>query len=160
MDQGFQGRRRSSVFGARACFAFLACGCVSLTLGIAGASVNAAPVFAPMTNYVIDEPSSIAIGDLNGDRKPDLATASDIESTVTVLINKGGGRFRSLHHVGLGAGIPYSVAIGDLNGDGKQDLATADAGADSVSVLLNQGGGTFQRRRDYATAEGPESRLR
>ena len=35
-------------------------------------------------------PSSIAIGDLNGDSKPDLATANLDASIVTVLVNGGG----------------------------------------------------------------------
>jgi beta-lactam-binding protein with PASTA domain len=33
---------------------------------------------------------SVAIGDLNGDAKPDLATANDISNTVSVFINTPG----------------------------------------------------------------------
>ena len=36
---------------------------------------------------------SVAIGDLNGDRKPDLVTANADGPTVSVLLNRGDGSF-------------------------------------------------------------------
>jgi hypothetical protein len=86
------------------------------------------------------EPSSVAIGDLNGDGKPELAiTNSDQLSAVSVLANKGDGSFEAKidHRTGR---FPQQVAIGDLNGDGRSDLATANLAVASVSVLLNRPG--------------------
>jgi hypothetical protein len=81
-------------------------------------------------------PQSIAIGDLNGDHKPELATAnSDI--TVSVLANRGDGSFQAKRDY-LTRSDLFSVAIGDLNGDGKPDLATANY--NTVSVFLNATG--------------------
>src|SRR5438045_2038432 len=41
------------------------------------------------------EPSSVVIGDLNGDGKLDLATANEDNDTVSVLLNRGDGSFRA-----------------------------------------------------------------
>jgi hypothetical protein len=119
------------------------------TLLFAGSAAS----FAQARNYETGaEPVSVAIGDLNGDGKLDLATANDnADGTVSVLVNRGDGSFRAKRDFRTGGG-PFSVAIGDLNGDGKPDLATANFVEDgAVSVLLNRGDGNFQPKRDYAT---------
>jgi hypothetical protein len=83
---------------------------------------------------------SVAISDLNGDRKPDLATANPFANTVSVLVNRGDGSFQAKLDYGTGL-RPWSVAIGDLNGDGKPDLATANYYAPgTVSVFANTPG--------------------
>jgi hypothetical protein len=84
-------------------------------------------------------PHSVAIGDLNGDGKPDLATANAVGNTVSVLLNRGDGNFKDRLDYRTGD-FPRSVAISDLNGDGKPDLATANFNADTVCVLLNTTG--------------------
>ena len=100
---------------------------------------------------------SVAIGDLNGDGKQDLATANLEGNTLSVLLNNG-ARFGAKADYGTGR-EPHSVAIGDLNGDGRLDLASANAGEDpsTVSVLLNKGGGTFQAKVDYESGYAPYS---
>jgi hypothetical protein len=104
-------------------------------------------------------PNSVAIGDLNGDRKPDLATANIYQPahskayTVSVLLNRGGGRFRAPRDYRTGAN-PDSIAIGDMNGDRKLDLVNANE-ENTISVLLNRGNGTFRARREYRTGPGP-----
>ena len=40
-------------------------------------------------------PVSVAIGDLNGDGKPDLAAANPDANTVSVLLNRGDGSFHA-----------------------------------------------------------------
>jgi hypothetical protein len=86
-------------------------------------------------------PTSVAIGDLNGDGKPDLVTANDV-GTISVLMNRGDGSFQPrLDYASGGGPESPSVAIGDLNGDGKPDLVAANFQADSVSVLLATTGG-------------------
>ena len=95
-------------------------------------------------------PSAVAVGDLDGDGKPDLAVAT--ASSVSVLLNRGSTLAPPADYkVGPS---PMSLAIADLNGDGKPDLATA-ANEDSSSVLLNRGDGTFRRGRDYDSTSGP-----
>ena len=84
-------------------------------------------------------PVSVAIGDLNGDGKPELATANYNANTISVLANAGDGSFQSKIDYSTGSG-PRSVAIGDLNGDGKLDVATANWASNTVSVLINTPG--------------------
>jgi hypothetical protein len=102
-------------------------------------------------------PSAVVIGDLDGDRAPDLAVAmvdKDISGAggIAVLGNDGDGAFEAWHVYPLGAD-PASIAIGDVNADGSADLATANTYAGTVSVLLNDGHGRFPARRDYATGD-------
>src|SRR5206468_5832743 len=102
---------------------------------------------------------SVAIGDLNGDGKSDLAVANFAETygnTVSVLLGNGDGSFGPKSDYGTGSG-PYSVASGDLNGDGKPDLAVANERSLTVSVLLGSGDGTFGPKTDYGAGSGPYS---
>ena len=156
--EGWSGR-----CGIRGGAVLLVCAGLALTLGVAALSASSAPSFAAAKNYTTGEgPDSVAIGDLNGDGKPDLATANSgatansEEATVSVLLNRGDGSFEA--HRDYATGVrPDSVAIGDLNGDGKPDLATANFGPDTVSVLLGRGDGSFQSKLDYRTGNDPES---
>jgi FG-GAP-like repeat/PASTA domain/FG-GAP repeat len=100
-------------------------------------------------------PYALAVADLNGDRKLDLAVANADANTVSVLLNKGNGNFRTARDYATGT-EPSSIAAGDLNGDGKADLATANSKANTVSVLVNSGSGGFKTRHDYATDRDPE----
>src|SRR2546428_447945 len=51
------------------------------------------PTFQPKVDYPTgSSPSSVAIGDLNGDGKPDLAVAN--LTTVSVLLGNGNGTFQ------------------------------------------------------------------
>src|SRR5712692_5086916 len=99
-----------------------------------------------------DWPYSVAVGDLNGDAKPDLATADWGSATVSVLLGNGDGTFQAKVAYVTGYG-PRSVAIGDLNGDAKPDLATADSDSNAVSILLGKGDGTFKAKVDYPAGD-------
>ena len=132
----------------------------SLVLGSsvsAAAPTGSAPSFDLARSYATGHaPESVAIGDMNGDGKLDLATANAFDMTVSVLLNRGDGRLQVKLDYQTGD-WPLSVAIGDLNSDGKLDLATANFNANTVSVLLNIGEAGFQPRRDYATGDIPDS---
>ena len=99
---------------------------------------------------------------MNGDGKPDLATANSYADTVSLLLNTGAGRFgarrdykvRGNPSLNRSGGDPVSVAIADLNQDGKPDVVTANAAiveAGTVSVFVNQGRGRFRPELVYAT---------
>src|SRR6267143_783252 len=98
------------------------------------------------------EPVFVAVGDLNGDRTPDLVVANSF-AAVSVLLGNGDGTFGA--NTDLPIGGATSVAIADLNADGKLDLAVT--GSSSVSVLLGNGDGTFGAKTDFTTGPGPAS---
>jgi hypothetical protein len=110
------------------------------------------------TDFATDNGSwSVAVGDLNGDGKLDLATANSFfpSNSVSVLLGNGDGSFGATTNSATGSNAK-SVAIGDLNGDGKLDLATANSSPGTVSVLLGNGDGSFATHTDYVT--GTDSR--
>src|SRR6266705_1656855 len=113
-------------------------------------SAAAAPLFAaPFLSFDTgSQPWSVAMGDLNGDGKPDLAVANSYSGTVSVLLGNGNGSFGAHTDFGTGSN-PMSVVIGDLNSDGTPDLATANYHSSMVSVLLGNGDGSFGAKTDF-----------
>ena len=97
----------------------------------------------------------MAVGDFNGDGRPDLAVANFGSGTVSVLMDTTAAgattlSFAAQQTFAVGAG-PISVAVGDFNGDGKPDLAVANHGSNTVSVLTGHDGG----RRDHGRLRPP-----
>jgi hypothetical protein len=102
---------------------------------------------SPISYTVGESPDSIAIADLNGDGRVDLAIANE-SNDVSVLLGNGDGTFRIPTNYVSGV-IPVSLAVADFNHDGKLDLATVNGGAaigggGTIGVLLGNGDGTFQ----------------
>jgi hypothetical protein len=89
-----------------------------------------------------DVPESVAVGDFNGDRRPDVVTANGDSDDVSVLLGDGAGGFTAAAPVPAGDGA-WFVAAGDLNRDRKPDLAVANVYEDTVSILLGDGSGDF-----------------
>jgi len=78
----------------------------------------------------------VAVGDFNGDGKPDLAVANEYSDNVSVLLGNGDGSFQAAQNFGAD-NHPFSVAVGDFNGDGKPDLAVVNGYSANISVLIN-----------------------
>ena len=105
--------------------------------------------FTSPTFAVGTSPDAQAVGDFNGDGKPDLVVVNQGANTMSVLLGNGDGTFQPKTDYATGTS-PEGVAVGDFNGDGKADVAVANTGSDSVSILLGNGDGTFQPRTDIA----------
>jgi len=79
-------------------------------------------------------PTSVAVGDLNGDGYPDLIVSFINSGTIGVYLNNGTGAFGD--PIGFETdGAVASLALGDMNGDGKLDVVAATV--NGVAVLLN-----------------------
>ena len=100
-------------------------------------------------------PVAVAIGDLNGDGKPDLAV-SDTTGISILLQNPAlPGQFLPFSTIAVGAGGTSGVAIADLNGDGKADVVAATAS--DVSVFLQNPGapGSFLAPAHFTVGAQP-----
>jgi hypothetical protein len=122
---------------------------------------RAVPSFlAPLNTPTGSQPSSVAVGDFNGDGIPDVAVTNLGNSSVTTLLGKGDGTFQDPITYRVGTS-PRFVAVGDFNGDGNLDLAVVNhvslSSPGSVEVLLGNGDGTFADASSYPVGMGPSA---
>lgn len=110
------------------------------------------------------QPYAVAIGDLDGDGKPDLVTANRGANSVSVLRNTTTSSLSFAAKTDFAVGpFPSAVAIGDLDGDGKPDLVVANSngntgGPSTVSILINTstpGNLSFQAHTTFAVGANP-----
>ena len=138
---------------------------VTLLLNAGGGTFD-----APTHVSVGKVPWNIALGDLNGDGRADLAvanhgTGTELElrdSGVSVLLATAGGGFGAPTKYAAGVG-PTAVRIADLDSAGGADLIVANygysgigapEGTSSVSVLLGNAGGGFAAMNNLTAVPG------
>jgi hypothetical protein len=85
---------------------------------------------------------TVALGDLNGDARTDIATVGELSSYLSVYQNLSmHGSFTNgslAPRVDFGAGWnAWGLSIGDLDGDGRPDLVFCNAYDDTVSIYQN-----------------------
>jgi hypothetical protein len=113
-----------------------------------GDGTFSAPVTVNGRNCTTTVASNIAMSDLDGDGRPDLAFFCDDQ--LRVFLNRGGpGLLAGAVSYPGAAAVPMTghsfprAAVGDLNADGYVDLAILDGVSSTVSLFFNRGDGTF-----------------
>jgi VCBS repeat-containing protein len=110
-------------------------------------------------------PTSVAVGDFNGDQDLDLAVANEYSGEISALRGGAGSSFtRTVVASGSDpvdpVSDPVSVAVGDFNQDADPDLAIAEQSPGQVRVLLGGAGDSFATATKVppdTVAEGPLS---
>lgn len=102
---------------------------------------------------------AVAIGDFNGDGKPDLMThtvdLSNVEH-IFFVAGKGDGTFAAPVDLGSYGDATQGIIryfAADMNGDGKLDLVGLGFGH-GVYVSLGNGNGTIQAAKEYTADQG------
>lgn len=113
------------------------------------------------------EAFSVAVADVNGDRKPDVVVANYCPTRITcyassalgVLLGNGDGSFQPAVTYNSGGPRSVSLVVADVNGDGNPDLLVANqcfsqkiCSSGGVGVLLGNGDGSFRSAVTYSTA--------
>src|ERR1700733_9700605 len=101
--------------------------------------------------------SYVAVGDLNGDKIPDLVLAT--LTNLQVYLGNGDGTFRAGETFGASNSQVASPALGDFNNDGKLDVAQPVYASNQLQVSLGNGDGTFQTPLVYPTRDNPDFAL-
>lgn len=99
--------------------------------------------FAPGIDYSVGRSAGLAVGDLDGDGRPEIVTAGQWPYAASVLHNQGDGTF--VPAIGVPAD-PYNpagwpVALADLNGDHNLDLVLGNRSW--AVAFAGHGDGTF-----------------
>lgn len=110
------------------------------TVSILLNAATAPGTFGGASNYPTGASNTniVALGDLNGDGRLDIAAANTGSGTVSVFLNLAGqpGSFAPATANASGVSVPVGITIGDVNADGRPDIVTGGISDGLVGVLL------------------------
>ena len=99
------------------------------------------------------EPWFAAIGDLNGDGKPDIVATHHELNAMSVMIGDGRGDFVEGQGSPFDFGLAlYHIVIADVNRDTKNDVIATSG--DSIRVMLGDGSGRLEARASVPVGRG------
>lgn len=108
-------------------------------------------------------PRALAVGDLDGDGRPEPVLAAASSDSIVVFQNRsspGTVDFGPPLYLEAG-GAPEDVVVLDLNGDGLDDLLFATRNESRLSVFMNRSAGlgelAFSIRYDFAAPDEPSA---
>jgi hypothetical protein len=125
---------------------------VLILRGTGGGSFESPGTLVPVGG---DPYRGMAIGDINGDGRPDIVTPNPRE--VGVLVHSAAGPIEFDKGQPVSGTIPFAVELADLNGDSRLDLIAASGESSAlVQVYWGDGQGRFRETDDspFRCAEG------
>jgi hypothetical protein len=82
-------------------------------------------------------PAWLAVGDFNGDGKPDIATDSSGQSLVVLTVNGAGAFTEAYKNTNF---LASNRTVADMNGDGRTDIVSSTYGAGGLLTQIHQMG--------------------
>jgi hypothetical protein len=108
-------------------------------------------------------PKGVAVGDVDGDGKDELAVANSISNSISILRNTSTSgtisfapKLDSL--LGTGVNTQQHISISDLNGDGKPEVVSVNRGGNLLHIFKNHstvGTINLSARQNYTTTATP-----
>jgi hypothetical protein len=124
-------------------------------------SVTGTIQFAAHTDIAVGkDPKALAVGDLDGDGRADIAIPNEGDSSITILRNTsavGSISFSALPAITVGSG-PLKAMIADLDRDSLADIAVVNNASSTLSLLSNvsnEGTLSFASTRVLGTGTSP-----
>lgn len=121
---------------------------------------NSPQGFAPTDNYEVGgTPVSLAVLDMNDDRRPDLAAFDSQGRRLVLLTNKGQGLFEDHGFINLPEGATSAVAV-HLNTDNSMEVVIAFEALDKISTyyIIDEEEGTgIELSGEHGVGDGPAS---
>jgi uncharacterized repeat protein (TIGR01451 family) len=124
--------------------------------GLSGAGIEAAVLLNDGTGHFTSSnfdtgqgaPQGFALGDFNGDARPDIVFTDYNSAYVTIFFNNGSGAFgqtptKVTFSTQGQTPLTRRIQSADLNRDGKADLLVSTPGTNGIQVLLGNGNGSF-----------------
>jgi hypothetical protein len=99
--------------------------------------------------------SALAVGDIDGDGRPDVVVADSFSNLARVFLTTPSGCPGA--PVGFATGAkPVDVVLADLDGDGALDVVTCNETAATLSVLRGDGSGALLPATSVAVGFAPD----
>ena len=96
-------------------------------------------------------PTSITIGDVDGDKQPDILVTNSDRNEIGIFFSDGNGAFAVVRTLSTGSGSePSSISIADLNKDNLLDIVVANTGISTIVIFYGIGNQTFLQGESYS----------
>lgn len=117
---------------------------IPFTQTFSGISTITSSTFANAVNATAtNNPYHVAIGDIDGDGKPDVVSTSYLGGTVSIFRNTGnagtwtGSSFATKVDINVGGYYLFEVKLADFDNDGKLDIALVSYNTSQLFILKN-----------------------